>query len=85
MADKSIDAKYLDGLTFRDVKQQKVKTEDGDMMKMFPFDRPLTPDDVLDWVDKGDTVSIVTGDGQRHIIDKKSGKEKGKAKGGEKE
>jgi hypothetical protein len=34
------------------------------------MERPLTADDVLDWKDYGDTVVIVTTDGQKYKVDK---------------
>lgn len=61
-----IPAEYLEGLVFRSSRQKK--TEDGTMN--VPTERPLRPGDVLSWVDNGDSVSIVTADGQKHTVDK---------------
>jgi hypothetical protein len=67
---EAIDKKYLAGLKFRTAK-------DGE-----PVKRNLTPADVLDWKDKGGTVVIVTGDGQKYTVDKnaKPAKEEGAEK-----
>ncbi len=74
MAEQKIDAKYLEGLKFRGAEIKKVKTDAGDKEKSVPFERDLTADDVLDWKDKGDSVVIVTADGQKHTVARKKGK-----------
>jgi hypothetical protein len=79
MADKKIDAKHLAGLTFRGADQKEVEEEGRKKLVSTPFTRDLTPADVLDWVDKGDAVSFVTADGQKHLVSKKPAKAEEKA------
>ncbi|MBC8018604.1 MAG: hypothetical protein H7X83_08815 [Verrucomicrobia bacterium] len=64
---RAIDAKYLEGLLFKSSKQKK--TEDG--LVNIPTERQLTPADVLDWKDNGPSLTIVTADGQKHVVSKK--------------
>ena len=68
MAAKPIDAKYLKGLVYRSSEPRK--TEEG--TRHVPTERELAPGDVLDWKDNGATVTIVTGDGQKHVVEKKA-------------
>lgn len=63
---KPIDEKYLAGLVFKSSKQKK--TDEG--TANVPTERPLTQADVLDWKDNGPTVTIVTADGQKHLVSK---------------
>lgn len=64
-----IDKKYLAGLKWRSSKQ--VKDGKGKVTNQ-PVERALQPADVLDWKDQGATVVIVTSDGRKHQVDKKS-------------
>lgn len=61
-----IAAEWLEGLVFRSARTKK--TDSGTVNH--PTERPLTPGDVLNWNDNGDTVSFVTADGQKYTIDK---------------
>lgn len=81
MAEQAIDGKFLKGLTFRSSKP--VKDGDGNI-KHQPTERALKPSDVLDWTEKGDTVVIVTADGQKHTVDKKAAEKAGKGEGEQK-
>lgn len=67
MATKPIDAKYLKGLVYQSSEPRK--TEDG--TRHVPTSRDLEPADVLNWKDNGATVTIVTADGRKHVVDKK--------------
>lgn len=67
---KPIDAKYLKGLVYRSSNPEK--SEEG--VRHVPTKRDLEPADVLDWKDNGDTVTIVTADGQKHVVSKKAEK-----------
>lgn len=74
MAQK-IDAKLLKGLQFDYVEKKTVKKDGRDVVQNIRGQRPLTPDDVLDWKDYGAKVVIVTADGQKHTVEKvKDGK-----------
>lgn len=61
-----IPPEYLTGLVFRSSRLKK--TDDG--KANIPTERPLAPSDVLNWKDDGDTVTIITADGQKHTVDK---------------
>jgi len=72
---KAINAKLLEGLIFRTTVEKKVTGKDKKEKKIRQaVERPLTPDDVLEWKDKGDEVVIVTKDGQKYTVSKKSEK-----------
>lgn len=70
---KSIDAKFLDGLTFSTSEAKKVKKDGQEKTQYIPVERPLRPGDVIDWKDLGDSVTIVTADGKKYSVDKKKG------------
>lgn len=73
---EQIDKKLLAGLKFRTSEAVEVKGEDGRPGKKFiPKERTLALDDVLDWKDCGDSVVIVTADGQKYTVSKTKGKE----------
>jgi hypothetical protein len=77
---KAIDKKWLEGTAFRYSESEEV-VKDGRKTKQYVLkERPLTPDDVLDWKETADTVVFVTGDGQKITVDKTKGKAEGKAK-----
>lgn len=78
---KAIDEKYLKGLKFSSSEGKKVKGENGDKIKHTPVERDLKPADVLDWKDNGESVTIVTADGRKHVVGK-SGKDKEGKEGG---
>lgn len=61
-----IPAEYLTGLVFRSSKPKKTDTGKVNL----PTERPLTPADVLNWKDNGETVTIITADGQKYTADK---------------
>jgi hypothetical protein len=66
-----LDPKYLKGLKFKTSNPEKVKGEGGvEKTKYIPETRALTVDDVLDWVDNSDSVTIVTADGQKYNVKK---------------
>ena len=65
---EQIDKKLREGLVYRSSKQKK--GENGTVN--IPTERALTPNDVLDWTDKGASVVIVAGDGQKHTVVKKA-------------
>lgn len=64
---KLIEAKYLKGLVFQSSEPRK--TDEG--TRHVPTTRDLEPTDVLDWKDNGATVTIVTADGRKYVVDKK--------------
>ena len=70
---EQIDKKLLAGLVFKSSRAKK--TDEG--TTNIPTERTLTPADVLDWKDTGANVIIVTADGQKYTVNKKSA-EKGK-------
>lgn len=78
MAEKQIDSKYLKGLKFRTSESKKVKEGGAEKTRFFPVERDLTQDDVLDWKDNGDSVVIVTKDGQKYNVSKTPEKREGK-------
>lgn len=65
---KAIDPKFLAGLYYRSSEPQK---DDAGATRHVPTKRPLEPGDVLDWKDNGPTVTIVTADGKKHLVEKK--------------
>lgn len=69
---EAIDKKYLAGLVFKTSKATKVKGEDGERVQHRPLERQVSPADVLDWKDNGRALVIVTADGQKHTVDKKT-------------
>lgn len=71
---EQIDKKYLAGLKYKSSEKDK---ESGAFVST---KRQLQPADVLDWAEKGDTVIIVTADGQKHKVSKKAA-EKSKPEG----
>lgn len=78
MAKSQIDVKYLVGLKYRSAEEKEVKTDNGPKKKFFPLERPLNPEDVMDWADKGDYVVIVTADGQKYTVSKNPKKDESK-------
>ena len=66
-----LDPEWLDGLVFRGAKHEKVKGEAGQRPKMVakPYERPLTPADVLSFSVGEDTVTLVTADGKKHTVE----------------
>jgi len=73
---KQIDPKLLAGLKFHDAEQKEVMEDGRKKMVSVQTARELTPDDVLDWVDKGDAISFVTADGQKYLVEKKAAEKK---------
>jgi len=59
----------ISGLRF--LSSKKTSTEDG--IRYLPTERALHPDDVLDWVDRGEDVVIVAADGRKHVVVKEAG------------
>jgi hypothetical protein len=64
MPEKPIDAKYLAGLKYRTSKPGEVGG------KPVPVERDLTPKDVIGWSGTETTITIVTADGQKHLVGK---------------
>ena len=82
MAKTQIDKALLDGIMVTGSKPFEVndgepyKNGDGKMVQKKKtvhqaFTRQATPEDVLDWTEKGDSVAIVTRDGEKHSVAKK--------------
>jgi hypothetical protein len=65
-----IDKKYLKGMQYRTSRPRKGSADEGDATIHEPVIRDLTPEDVLDWADRGDKVVFVTGDGQTYEVAK---------------
>jgi len=70
--EQTIDKKYLEGLKHRSAKSKE--TEEGTVN--VPVEVALKPEHVMDWVDNGDHVVIVTTDGRKHKVSKKAEKAK---------
>lgn len=70
--DTALDPALLKGLKFRGAELKNVTDRDTGVVKekSIPFERALTVDDVLDWFDKGDSVVLVTADGQKFTVKK---------------
>lgn len=66
MAQEAIDKKFLAGLKHRSSKQKSKEEKNV----FIPTERPLQPGDVLDWSEKGNILTIVTADGQKHKVNK---------------
>lgn len=65
----SIDGKYLKGLKFKFADRKKVKVEGGpDRIEYTPKVRPLLPSDVLSWKVRGNELTLVAADGQKHVV-----------------
>jgi len=67
---EKIDVKLLEGLTFRTSEPKKVKKDGVEKTQYIPVERPLKPDDVLDWKDMVEDVIVVVKDGKKHRIPK---------------
>lgn len=63
-----IDAKHLKGLRYRTSEGRKVNEDGRDIVKHVSTERPLKPEDVLDWRDTGDDIVLVAADGQKHTV-----------------
>jgi len=70
-----IDAKLLKGLRYRTSEGKRVNEDGRNVMKYAPVERPMRQEDVLDWKDNGQTVTMVTADGQKLTVEKPTGKE----------
>ena len=68
---EEIEKKYLAGLNFHGAKPGTA--EGGDRHQA--FERPLTPADVLAWIDRGDRVVLTAKDGRKHVVMKKAGED----------
>lgn len=75
---KQLDPKYLEGLTYSGAEPRQVMVDGVEKTRNIPLIRPLQPDDVLSWTDKGDAVVIVTTDGRKYCVFKNT-KPAGKA------
>lgn len=65
------DKKWLEGLKFK-TSEAKVIEEEGRKVKKFvPKERALKQEDVLSWKDNGNSVVLVTADGQKVTVSKK--------------
>lgn len=65
-----IDEKYLKGLKFTGAESEIVEVNGKKKTKWTPFKRPMKPQDVLAFKEKGDEVVIVAKDGKKHIVAK---------------
>lgn len=65
-----LDSKWLKGLTFKTAEEKKFKEDGKETTRMVPVERALQVGDVLDWKDNGETVVIVTADGQKYEVGK---------------
>lgn len=66
-----IPEEYLTGLVYRYAERHEDENGDGGRtVRNVAKERTLTPDDVLSWKDNGSTISIVTTDGKKHIVEK---------------
>lgn len=74
MAEK-IDWKLLKGLKYKTSEGKRVNEDGRNVMKYAPVERPMRPEDVLSWKDNGQTVTMVTADGQKLTVEKPTGKE----------
>ena len=75
MADEkkgTIDPKYLKGLTYAEVKHEKVKDKKTGKEKNVhtPAPRPLTAKDVASFAEYDDKVVICSKDGKKHTVAK---------------
>ena len=73
---KPIDKKYLAGLTFSGANVEDSEEDGKTVKRSVPFRRDLEQGDVLDWLDNGDSIIIVTADGRKHTVSKKAEKAK---------
>ena len=64
----NIEAKLLKGLKFRDSVKKEVIKDGQKVYQYIPRERDLKSDDVLSSKDYGDTIVIVTSDGQKITI-----------------
>ena len=62
---EAIDKKYLDGLKYRASKTKKVEKDGRKVTTYEATERNLREEDVLAWRDNGQSVTIVTADGQK--------------------
>jgi hypothetical protein len=69
----TIEAMYLEGLTFSGAKAVKVKKDGQEKTENQRFTRPLTAADVLSFTETADGVVIVTKDGQKYRVPKGPG------------
>lgn len=67
-----LDSALIKGLRFRGAELKDVTDPDTKTRKTrsVPFERALAVDDVLAWSDKGDSVVLVTADGQKYTVKK---------------
>lgn len=72
MAEKKLDQKWLEGLKFHYAEKNMVEKNGRKTLQATPKERPLKEDDILDWKDYGDKVVIVSKDGMKHRVVKKS-------------
>lgn len=84
----SVEQKHLKGLVFR---TSKIGKGDDGKKKNFPVERPLELGDLLSQSDQDDSFKVVTKDGKKYVVPKKTQedgdkeKEAGKEKGAGKE
>lgn len=71
---RKIEKKYLAGLKFHYSEANEVETGEGLTERQYTsMMRDLTPDDVMDWADRGSFIILVTADGQKYCVQKKAG------------
>lgn len=74
-AEPVFDKKWLEGLKFKTSEPREVKGEDGRPGKQhIPKERALRQEDILSWKDNGNSVVLVTADGQKYTVSKAKGK-----------
>lgn len=79
-----IDTKWLKGLTFRTSESRTVREDGQTVVRHFPVERALKPENVLDFKEYGTEIIIVAADGQKHRVVKKEEKNPGAGGSGDK-
>ena len=64
----NVDAKQLKGLVFKGAKPVIVEVDGQNKTVYEPFQRDLTPDDVLNSREDGNTIIICTADGKKYTL-----------------
>lgn len=65
------DKKWLEGLKFKTSEEKIVEEEGRKVKKFIPKERPLKESDILGWKDNGNSIVLVTADGQKVSVNKK--------------
>lgn len=67
----NIDQKFLKGLKFKGAERKIIEKDGRKTVQGVPYERPLKPEDVIGMKDNGDSIVIVTADGQKYTVSKK--------------